>query len=135
MAKNKLAVVLKRLLLLFISSTPLIYVKAAFAQEAFDPGTGEISKGAATIKGFEKIFSNLITVALEFAGIILFIMFLVAGFKYTTSQGDPKALEGAKGTLTHAIIGLIILILATVFLSIIGVVTGVNTLNFKVTQP
>lgn len=105
------------------------------AQSNFDPNANEVRGDVATIKGFERLFANFVTVILELAGIILFIMFLIAGFKYMTSQGDPKALEAAKGTLSHAITGLIILVLAFVFLAIIQAITGAQITNFKVFQP
>lgn len=96
-------------------------------------GPGEVERGdVATIKGFEAIFSNIITVALEFAGIVLFIMFLIGGFKYLTAGGDPKAVEAAKGTLTHAIIGLVVLILAFIILQLIHVITGVDVTTFRI---
>lgn len=88
----------------------------------------------ATIKGFEGLFANFIAVIFEFAGIILFVMFIIAGFKFITSQGDPKALEGAKGTLTHAIIGLVVLVLAFVILVLIKTITGVDVTRFQVTH-
>lgn len=144
LAKAKKAVVLKRLLFaipLFFSilySLFSIFSSPLFAQQGFRGGElGSIpgSSDVATVKGFERVLSNLVAVALELAGVILFIMLLTSGFKYLTSQGDPKAVEGAKGTLTHAIIGLIVLILATVILSIIGTITGLNILEFKITQP
>lgn len=59
-------------------------------------------------------------------------MFLIGGFKYLTSGGDPKALEGAKGTLTHAILGLIVLVFAFLILVIIQAVTGVNVTQFRI---
>ena len=88
----------------------------------------------ATIKGFECLFSNAISVVLALAGIVLFIMFLIGGLRYLTSGGDPKATEAAKGTLTHAIAGLVVLILAFIILKLIETITGVQLTIFRVTQ-
>lgn len=88
----------------------------------------------ATIKGFECLFSNAISVVLALAGIVLFVMFLIGGLRYLTSGGDPKATESAKGTLTHAIAGLVVLILAFLILKLIETITGVQLTIFKVTQ-
>lgn len=100
----------------------------------FKEGT-EVVDNVATLKGLEAIFSNIVSVALALAGIVLFVMFLVGGFRYLTSGGDPKALEAAKGTLTHAIAGLAILIFAVVILRLIEEVTGVqNLLEFRITR-
>jgi len=88
----------------------------------------------ATIKGVECAFSNTISVVLALAGIVLFVMFLIGGLRYLTSGGDPKATEAAKGTLTHAIAGLVVLILAFLILRLIETITGVQLTIFKVTQ-
>lgn len=87
----------------------------------------------ATLQGLECAFANIISVVLGLAGIVVFVMFLIGGFKYLTAAGDPKAVESAKGTLTHAIAGVVILILAFVILVLIYNVTGVNVTQFKVT--
>lgn len=89
----------------------------------------------ATLQGLECIFSNTISVALALAGIVLFVMFLIGGFRFITSSGDPKALEAAKGTLTHAVLGLVVVILAFLILQLIANITGVTgILNFQVFQ-
>lgn len=104
----------------------------ALAQSSFDSLQGEVAQtDVATITGLERIFSNIVTVVLELSGIVLFVMFLIGGFKFLTSKGDPKAVESARGTLTHAITGLIILVLAVVFMVIIENITGANVTDFK----
>lgn len=88
----------------------------------------------ATIKGLECAFGNFISVILALAGIVLFLMLVVGGFRYLVSGGDPKAVEAAKGTITQAILGLVILVLAFLILVFIQKITGVNVTQFKVTQ-
>lgn len=96
----------------------------------------EVVGDVATLKGLEAVFSNIISVALALAGIVLFVMFLVGGFRYLTSGGDPKAVEAARGTLTYAIAGLAILVFAVVILRLIEQITGVeNLLRFTITRP
>lgn len=86
----------------------------------------------ATIKGVEAVFNNVLTVALALAGIVLFVMFLMGGFRYMTAGGDAKAVEAAKGTLTHAIAGLVVLILAWIIIQFIEVLTGVRLSIFEI---
>lgn len=95
-------------------------------------GVGIDATDVATLKGVECVFENAVSVILALAGIVVFIMFLIGGFKYLTSGGDPKALEGAKGTLTHAILGLIVLVFAFLILVIIQAVTGINVTQFRI---
>ena len=88
-----------------------------------------------TIKGFEGLFENLVTVILGFAGIALFIYFIIGGFKYITSEGDPKKTQEAKGTLTYAIGGMVLIAAAFLILKFIETFTGAPVTNFKVFQP
>jgi len=62
-------------------------------------------------------------------------LLLVGGFKFITSGGDPKAVESAKNTLTHAIIGLVIILASYLVLVLIKELTGVDVTNFSVTLP
>ncbi len=91
--------------------------------------------GIATLSGLETIFANVLQSALAIAGVALFIMLLIGGFKYLTGGGDPKSLESAKSTLTWAIIGLVLVAVAFLILVIIANFTGVKSiLNFQIVQ-
>lgn len=88
--------------------------------------------GVATLQGLECAFGNIVSIVLALSGIVLFIMLLTGGFKYLTSGGDPKAVDAARNTLTYAIGGLVVLVLAYVVLLLIKTITGVNVTEFKV---
>jgi hypothetical protein len=87
----------------------------------------------ATIKDLETVFGNIVKSALGFAGIVLFVLLLTGGFKYITSGGDPKALEGAQKTITYAIGGLLVVLLSYLILVLIKTITGVDVTQFKIT--
>ncbi|HNP89406.1 MAG: hypothetical protein BWY24_00282 [Microgenomates group bacterium ADurb.Bin219] len=99
--------------------------------EITPPGGGDPIK-VATIKGFECIFANILNIVVRFAGIALFLMFLVGGFKYLTSGGDPKKSQAAQQTLTYAIIGLVVILGAWIIFLLIKEFTGVDVLNFEI---
>lgn len=86
-----------------------------------------------TLDKLGDVFGSLVSAILGFAGIVLFILLISGGFKFITSGGDPKALEGAKKTLTYAIGGLIILLLSYLILVLIQEITGVNVTEFRIT--
>ena len=85
----------------------------------------------ATIADLGDIIRNLFGYALGLAGIILFILLIVGGFQFITSGGDPKAAEGAKKTITSAIIGLIVILVSYIILVIISNITGVDVTQFN----
>lgn len=93
------------------------------------------SNGIATISNLSCIFGNLTTVLLGLAGIVLFVLLLSGGFKYITSGGDPKAVEGAQKTITYAIGGLILILLSYLILVLIKTITGVDVTQFNVVLP
>lgn len=80
----------------------------------------------ATLEKLEIIFENVVVTLLALGGITLFIMLLTGGFKYLTSGGDPKAVEGAQKTLTYAIGGLVLLAGSYMILRIIATITGTD---------
>jgi hypothetical protein len=52
------------------------------------------------------------------AGVVFTAMVLIASYKYATSLGDPKAAMGASSTLTHAVLGLVLVISTYLILNI-----------------
>jgi hypothetical protein len=88
----------------------------------------------ATLQGFECVFANIVSVAIPFAGIALFVMLLVGGLKLLTAGGDPKANESAKNTLTYAIFGLVLIVGSYLILKFLATFTGIQDL-LKFTIP
>jgi len=96
-----------------------------------NPPTGT---DVATISNLSCLFGKVVSYALGLAAIVLFVLLIMSGFKFITSGGDPKALEGAKKTLTYAIIGLIVILVSYLILVLIQTITGVNVTNFQIVQ-
>lgn len=104
-------------------------IKTVYAQNASS------SAAPLPLTGLEGIFKNVISLAIGFAGIAFFIMFLIGGFSYLTAGGDEAKVQGARKTLTYAIAGLVFITLSYLFLRFIATVTGVTSiLNFKIAQ-
>lgn len=71
------------------------------------------------------IVGNVIFWLLVFAGIVAIVLIIISGFKFVTSGGEPKRAEGARKTLTWAIIGLIVVLLSFAIVAIIAQFAGV----------
>jgi Ca2+/H+ antiporter len=91
--------------------------------------------GVATLVGLETVFGNVVGVLLGLAGIALFIMLVIGGFKYITAGGDPKGVESAKKTLTYAIGGMVLIAAGFLILQFIHQFTGVDITQFRIFQP
>ncbi|KKS89401.1 MAG: hypothetical protein UV63_C0019G0029 [Microgenomates group bacterium GW2011_GWC1_43_11] len=76
-------------------------------------------------------FKNAVTGITAFAGVVLFVVIVMAGFTFLFSGGDAKQLEKAKNTFTYAILGLIVIVCAYLILQLIGLFTGANVTEFN----
>ncbi len=91
-------------------------------------------EGVAQLKCLEVVFANTLQVITGLAGLALFVMLIIGGIKYLTSGGDPKASEGAKNTMTYALIGIVLMGLAYLIFNILQNFTGVDFLKFDIPE-
>ena len=66
-----------------------------------------------------KLASDILLILTSFAGALSLVFIVIAGIKFVTSGGDPKKLASASSTLTYAIIGIAVTILAFIILGIV----------------
>jgi len=85
-----------------------------------------------TLKGLECIFSQILNIVVQLAGLAVFIMLLVGGWQFLTSGGEKQAVAKARGTLTYAILGLVLLIASWFIMRFISAFTNVDVTNFVV---
>lgn len=90
-----------------------------------------VEGGVATLQYLEVILKNFLNNAIRLAGLAVFIMLIVGGFKYMTAGGDAKAAESARNTITYAILGLVLIIVAYIILVFIKEFTGVDVRYFQ----
>lgn len=70
--------------------------------------------------------SNIINAAAILAGVASIFFIVWAGTRYITSGGDPEKVAKARGTITFAIIGLVIILLSFLIIKIFTQVTGAD---------
>ena len=75
------------------------------------------------------LFQNVVNAAFLFAGIVALIIIIYSGIKFIFSGGDPKQVEGARKTLTYAIIGFVVIILSFMIINIISIITGAKIIK------
>jgi hypothetical protein len=91
---------------LIITGLPLLYATPAFADTA----------GVSNVESFIK---SVITVLAGLAGLIATGFFVVGGFSYITSSGNPEHLDRAKRTILYSAIGLSVVVAAFVISNIV----------------
>lgn len=84
------------------------------------PGTD-----VATLKCIVPLFANVISWLFALSGVVALFLIIYSGIKFVTSGGDPKQVEGARKTLTYAVIGLLVIFFSYLILNLVSQVTGV----------
>lgn len=88
-----------------------------------------------TLQDLEKVFRNILRGAIPLAGIVGFVILLLAGVNLIMAGSDPKKAEAARNMATYAILGLVALALSFLFLVIVARFIGINSiLNFQIYQ-
>src|SRR5258706_13691460 len=91
---------------------------------------GDVNTPATLDCFFKVVFPTFFHAAITFAGIAVVIMIIVAGMRFIASRGDSKQLEGARKTITYAIIGAAVIIFSVFIINIIAYFTGVSCIRF-----
>lgn len=85
--------------------------------------------GFGNINSFGDLFNRLVNPLFILATIIVTFYFLYGVFKLIISGGDKEQVSSAQKTITHAIIGFVLLILAFVMVKFVPEVLGLNNYN------
>ena len=103
---------------------------SAQVSKGIDTATTSEMKGK-SIDGDNGLIKTVVNILLWAVGILSVIMIIFSGFRYITSAGDAAKTKSAQSTLTYAVVGLIVAILAWAIVNMvldrIGVKTSSNT--------
>jgi len=58
------------------------------------------------------VVALIIQIAFALAGLVATFYLILGGYNYITAGGNPEAIEGAKATITNAIIGMIVILIS-----------------------
>ena len=73
-----------------------------------------------------------IRMILVVAALISFVFLVIGGIKWITSSGDKEATAGAQGTITAALIGLVIVFSAWAIMKLIETFFGIDILTLTI---
>lgn len=79
------------------------------------------TKDGDPLAGKDGIFLKITNVIAYIAGVAALIMIIVSGINFMTSNGDSAKVTSARHTLTNAIIGLVVIILAKTLITFVVV--------------
>ena len=84
------------------------------------------------LSDLEIIVANIIRSVVALGGIAVFVMLVAGGLMYLTSGGNPETVQKAKSTLTYAVIGIALFVLAWFALLFFQTFTGVQVTKFTI---
>ena len=93
--------------------------------------TGDFSRlGDLTVGG---LVSGFIRLILVIASLVFFFILVIGGIQWITSGGDKAQTEAARGRITAALVGLVIVFAAWAIVQLINVFFGIDI--FSLTLP
>ncbi|MBI2010515.1 MAG: hypothetical protein HYS86_05090 [Candidatus Chisholmbacteria bacterium] len=79
-------------------------------------GVGSVASGLPTL------ISNVTTVAMVVAGLVILLNFFVAGYGFMFAAGDPKKIQDAWAKIWQSLIGLLVIVGAFALIRIVEIV-------------
>lgn len=128
-------VTVQKIIPLFIILYALFFIltSPAFATcdptAPIDPNFGPCPAGLAE---FEATVGHLVSVIVGLAFVATLVLLIMAGFKYLTSGGEPKAIAAAHQTTTWALLGILFMAIAWLILQLIESFTGIKVTIFDI---
>ncbi len=92
-------------------------------------GTTENSTDVATLQGLECLIANVFTVIITIIGLAGFVMFVVGGITWMLSGGDSGKVQSARGSMTYAVVGMVVALSAFIILNLIASFTGISLIT------
>lgn len=74
--------------------------------------TGASCSGSGATTSISNLLTTIVNVISVVVGIVAVIMIIVGGLKFVSSGGDTNKVSSAKGTITYALVGLVVAALA-----------------------
>ena len=70
------------------------------------------------------LFNQLMTAGLALGAVVCAFFLMLAGYQWMTAGGSVRAVESAKSSLTHALIGFAIVVLCKVLANLVAAALG-----------
>ncbi len=77
---------------------------------------------------FTEFIPRMVSILLVIGGLFFFFMFLLGAIKWITSGGDKANVEAARGQITAALIGLVVLFSTFAIAQLVETIFGINIL-------
>jgi hypothetical protein len=82
-----------------------------------------------------RLIGNLITLLLIVATVATIFLLIIGGIQWMTSGGDKAAIEAARGRITAALVGLILVFITWAIILLIEQFLGITIIGGPITLP
>jgi hypothetical protein len=104
---------------------------AGTTAEITNPVLGDLGQKTG-ISFFQDFIPNLITLALVVGAAISFFVLIMGAIQWISGGGDKQALEGARGKITNAVIGIVILFSIFAILNLLETFFGIKIMTLDI---
>jgi len=112
-------------------ATALAVPTVALAQA----GTDLVPNTIRPINNIVNVLRGVIQFILVVAFVLAFIFLIIGGIRWIVAGGDEKGVAGARGMITAALIGLVIVLVAYAIIRLVEIFFGVNIITGGVSIP
>jgi len=109
-----------------------IPLPALLSQEITNPALGPGLENKSGLSFFQEAVPRFLALGMVIGTLIFFFILIIGAIQWISSGGDKSALESAKGKLTNAFIGIIILFSLFVLLKVIESFFGITILTLDI---
>jgi len=107
----------------------------AMPAAALAQGTNVVPLAIRPVNNALDVVRGIVQFILIVAFIAAFVFLLIGGIRWIIAGGDEKAVAGARGTITAALIGLVIVLVAYAIIRLVEIFFNVNIVTTGVTIP
>lgn len=100
-----------------------------------DTGRNVVPNDIAPINNIVAVIQNAIRFILLIAFVLAFVFLLIGGIRWITAGGDEKAVSGARGMITAALIGLVIVLVSYALIILVETFFGVKIISGSIKIP
>lgn len=102
------------------------------SRKIYNPALAEKIRNLPGIEFLNIFLPNLITIFFIVASLIAFFVLIIGGIRWITSGGDKAAVEGARGMITSALIGLVLVFSLYAILKLLEVFFGIELITIDI---
>lgn len=118
-----------------LSSFLLPVFALAAPMQVFAQGEELVPTDIRGIDNIVKVVRGAIQFILVVAFVLAFIFLIIGGIRWITAGGDEKAVAGARGMITAALIGLVIVLVSYAIIRLVEIFFGFNIITGGVNIP